>query len=75
MLYFQVLASWSPVFMAMFSSSFVEKEQNKVVLHEKSLEDVRLLLNCIYPPNNHTVDSKFFKLRLHPPNINDRLYC
>ena len=55
----QVLASWSPVFMAMFSNSFVEKEQGKVVMHGKSVDDVRLLLNCIYPPNSHTVNSGY----------------
>jgi len=53
----EMLASWSPVFMAMFSSSFMEKEEGKVTMHGKSLQDVRLLLNCIYPPNTCTVNS------------------
>ena len=61
----QVLASWSPVFMAMFSNSFVEKEQGKVVMHGKSVDDVRLLLNCIYPPNSHTVNSGYRACNVH----------
>ncbi|XP_067934191.1 BTB and MATH domain-containing protein 36-like [Watersipora subatra] len=54
----EMLASWSPVFMAMFSSCFTETETNKVVMQGKSLEDVRLLLNCIYPPHSTIITAE-----------------
>lgn len=57
-IFFQVLSAWSPVFMAMFASSFLEAEQGKVNLSGKSVEDIQLLLNILYPPNTHTVTSK-----------------
>lgn len=46
--------------MAMFSSNFSEIECGKVVMHGKTLHDVRLLLNCIYPPDIHPITGTLY---------------
>ena len=45
-IFFQVLSAWSPVFMAMFASSFLEAEQGKVNLSGKRSEERRVGKVC-----------------------------
>ena len=46
----EVLASWSPVFRAMFLHSFKEKNQREIEFPNKKVEDFLELLHCMYPP-------------------------
>ena len=39
----------SPVFKSMFKGGFMEANTNEVTLTGKKLEDVRLMLDCLYP--------------------------
>lgn len=46
----EVLAAWSPVFKAMFTRDFKEKEMSEIELPDKKLDDFVELLYCMYPP-------------------------
>jgi hypothetical protein len=46
----EVLAAWSPVFKAMFTRDFKEKEMNEIELPGKQMDDFVELLYCMYPP-------------------------
>lgn len=46
----EVLAAWSPVFKAMFTRDFKEKEQKEMELPDKKVDEFVELLHCMYPP-------------------------
>lgn len=46
----EVLSVWSPVFMAMFSGQFAEREKMEIPLPGKRYDDIIDMLKCIYPP-------------------------
>ena len=62
-----VLALWSPVFEKMFTSEFVEKNKNEVVLPGKKASEIRELLSLIYPSGREksiTEENCYFLVKL-----------
>ncbi len=47
-----VLSLWSPVFRAMFTGDFKEKEQSSIELPDKDLFAVAELMQFLHPPHN-----------------------
>ena len=57
-----ILMVASPVFHKMLTSDFKEKEDGLIVLPEKTVEDVTLLLKCLYPNKHVKYTGMFFFL-------------
>lgn len=58
----EVLAAWSPVFKAMFTREFKEKNQKEIELPDKKLDDFVEMLYCMYPPIKAVNDSNVHQL-------------
>lgn len=58
----EVLAAWSPVFKAMFTRDFKEKEMSEIELPDKKMDDFVELLYCMYPPIKSVSDSNVHQL-------------
>lgn len=58
----EVLAAWSPVFKAMFTSDFKEKEQREIELPDKKVEEFVELLHCMYPPIKSITETNVYQL-------------
>ena len=46
----EILATWSPVFRAMFTQDFKEKGMADIELPGKRVDDFVEFLHCMYPP-------------------------
>jgi len=72
-----ILLLWSPVFEKMFGSEFQEKNKNEILLPEKKANEIKEMLQIMYPSLEEklvTKDNCFYLLRLaHEYQINSIL--
>lgn len=55
-----ILSLWSPVFEAMFSDNFKEKDAKEIPLPGKKFDDIVLLMQVLHPPNQEITSEACF---------------